>query len=114
MIGVTVLRHESFIANLHSEIVLAVLCLFIGIASNYFLNAKEVMDIYHNIVVLPLLAYLLITILPVIFEHGTATEKTTVVILVAIWALLLWYDMATGRLDQQRWLATNHQWPMHK
>jgi hypothetical protein len=115
LIGATVLKGQSSVSGVLGFLVfqgtVAGMCLIAGLYSNYFLNAKEVMDIYHNMIVLPLLAYLLLTTVPVIFKYGTPLEKTAVVILIVIWALLGYYDIATGRLDQRTWLHNHGGWP---
>jgi hypothetical protein len=115
LIGVTVLRFQSHITgvleNLDFQVILAGVCLIAGLASNYYLNAKEVMDIYHNMVVFPLLAYLVLTTVPVIFKYGTTLEKTAIVVLIVIWALLGVIDIATGRLGQRNWLHNHGGWP---
>jgi hypothetical protein len=60
-------------------------------------------DSYHHLVIAPLLCYLGITLLPVIFRNGTRVEVISTLVLVALWATLVVYDSKTGRLDQRNY-----------
>ena len=115
LIGVTAMSRQSHITGvlgvLDFQVTLVGMCLIAGLASNFYLNATEVMDIYHNIFVLPLLAYLILTTVPVIFKYGTALEKTATVISIAVWTLPGLVDILTGRLDQRQWLHNHGGWP---
>ncbi len=60
-------------------------------------------DCYHHLVVAPLLCYLGITLVPVIFGNGTKVEMVITLFLVALWAGLVAYDIGTKRLDQRKY-----------
>ncbi len=114
LIGTVVLRGQSSIPGWFGsgsfQIALAMICVIAGVVSNNYLNAKEVMDIYHNMFVLPLLAYLILSTVPVVFKYGTARDKKAAVAFIVIWAAFGLYDIATGRLDQPKWLADHGHW----
>ena len=61
-------------------------------------------DIYHHLVIAPLLTYLGMTLVPVIAGGGTWTEKVSAVGLVLLWAVLVVFDAKQRRLNQRRWL----------
>lgn len=67
-------------------------------------------DKYHHLVIAPLLVYLGITLLPVIFYFGTKVECIATICLIALWVGLVVYDMVTGRLNQDRYLASRISW----
>lgn len=64
-------------------------------------------DIYHHLLVAPLILYLAITLLPVIITKGTAIEKSAVMCLVLLWAALIAFDIKYNRVNQREWLE-NH------
>jgi hypothetical protein len=115
LIGMTVMKNQPMVSGvwgvLDFQVTLAGMCLIAGLASNYYLNAKEVMDIYHNMFVLPLLAYLILSTVPIVFKYGTTRDKKAVVAFIVIWAAFGLYDIATGRLDQRTWLHNHGGWP---
>ena len=61
-------------------------------------------DVYHHIVIAPIIIYFGITLIPVIYYHGTKTEKIAVFCLVVIWAVLVVYDAKTKRLAQRSYM----------
>jgi len=70
----------------------------------------EYADRLHNIVIVPVFSYLVVTLLPVIFYQGNSFEKKATIFFIAAWAALVIIDgrtdkKGTNRLDQQPWLA---------
>ncbi|HTE48986.1 MAG TPA: hypothetical protein VK675_03710 [Candidatus Paceibacterota bacterium] len=69
-------------------------------------------DRYHHLVIAPLLCYLFITLLPVIYKNGTEAEIIATLALTVVWALLCVYDVKTDRLNQRQYhglgLAVDH------
>jgi hypothetical protein len=70
-------------------------------------RGPKLMDAYHNFVIVPLLVFLIISFLPVIWFSGTWMERQMTCGLVFIWAGLVLYDIANYRLDQRSWLMAN-------
>lgn len=64
---------------------------------------KQWGDRYHHAVIAPLLCYLGLTLLPVIFWNGTRIEITATVLLILLWAGLVVYDAVTRRLNQRQY-----------
>lgn len=62
-------------------------------------------DRYHHLVIAPLLCYLGLTLVPIIYLNGTLPEKVSTVLLVLLWAGLVVYDTLTHRLDQRNYHA---------
>jgi len=60
-------------------------------------------DAYHHIMIAPLLVYLGITLLPVIWVLGTHAEKLATLFMVLLWATLVVYDAKTERLNQRKY-----------
>ncbi len=61
------------------------------------------MDKWHNRVIVPLLVYLILTLLPVILKHGTRTDIVLASVLLALWCEMLVVDITGDRLDQRLW-----------
>ena len=70
-------------------------------------QGPRLMDTYHNFVIVPLLVFLVILFLPVIWFFGTRMERQTACGLVFVWVALILYDAMNGRLDQRSWLMAN-------
>ena len=77
--------------------------LFLGIMWFALDSPQQWGDRYHHLVIAPLLCYLGITLLPVIFKNGTRVEVVSTICLIAIWAVLVVYDAKTHRLDQRNY-----------
>jgi len=58
-------------------------------------------DRYHHLVIAPVLCYLGLTLVPVIFMSGNRIEKSATILLIMSWAVLVVYDAVTHRLDQR-------------
>lgn len=70
------------------------------------------MDAWHDIIIVPLFAYLAFTLLPVVFirenrkfMNATRAELAVVVCCILIWAALGWFDASQGLLIQRAWLS---------
>jgi hypothetical protein len=70
-------------------------------------RSGQAMDIYHDTVIAPLILYLAITLVPVIYYNGTKTEKLSVLVCFVLWASLVVFDIKYKRMDQRSWLQ-NH------
>lgn len=62
-------------------------------------------DIYHHLVIAPLLCYLGITLLPIIWLSGTHVENYSTLTLILLWAVLVVYDIKTKRLNQREYFG---------
>ncbi|MBI3888508.1 hypothetical protein HY311_01810 [Candidatus Nomurabacteria bacterium] len=60
-------------------------------------------DKYHHLFIAPLLAYCLVTLLPVVWGKGTKVEITATGCLFLVWLVFVIYDAATYRLDQRNY-----------
>ena len=67
----------------------------------------QVMDIYHDLVVAPLLLFFAVTLLPLIYKNGSKKQIIAVVFCIMVWVNLVTYDVITERLNQRQWLR-NH------
>ncbi len=64
----------------------------------------EYADRYHNGFIAPMLTYLLLTLLPVIYLYGTSFEKWATGFFLVLCFVLVLIDIKTKRMDQQGWL----------
>lgn len=69
----------------------------------FITGEKEVGDVYHNVLVLPLLGYLVVSMAPVLLEMSWKMRLIEVALLL-VWVVLIAYDIKTGRLDQKGWI----------
>ena len=69
--------------------------------------ARE-MDIWHGIITVPLFLYLIGTIAPV-YYYASSSELALGVLLIAIWIILVIYDVLSGRMDQRKWIHKNRR-----
>jgi hypothetical protein len=77
------------------------------VAGNGWKFVGTVMDTYHNFFIVPVLLYLLTTMIPLTFCCGSAIEKIATILLLALWTFLVWLDSKHGRLQQCKWLEDN-------
>ncbi|KKU81259.1 MAG: hypothetical protein UY07_C0022G0024 [Parcubacteria group bacterium GW2011_GWA1_47_8] len=70
-------------------------------------RSGKAMDVYHDVIIAPLILYLAITLLPLIWLNGTKTEMVSTTWFIIIWGLLVIFDIKANRMNQRRWLE-NH------
>ena len=68
----------------------------------------QLMDVYHDIVIVPLFLSLAIFLLPVIFMNGKVIDIIFSLCLILLWLLLLMFDLDSGRLNQREWLREHY------
>lgn len=73
-----------------------------GVVWLKFDRPQQWADRYHHAVIAPLLLYLVITLLPVIFTNGNKNEKFATVFFVVLWVVLVFYDGAWFSLRRSR------------
>jgi hypothetical protein len=64
-----------------------------------------VMDKYHHLVIVPLLAYPFLALLPVTCYYGSSFELISFWLLFSSWVILVIYDGRTGRLQQTKYVC---------
>lgn len=110
MIGTTVLQRAGAPEWLHRyQLAIGVVSVGVGIFDATVIaggfRKNTVIDNYHNVVVVPLLLYLvLFTELPIVFDRGKLAEFSGFLICGGIWVATLVYDWTEGRLQQTKWL----------
>lgn len=70
-------------------------------------RSGQAMDVYHDVVIAPIIVYLAITLLPVIYFNGTRIEKVTTVCFILFWLALVVFDIKAERMNQREWLTKN-------
>jgi hypothetical protein len=68
----------------------------------------QFMDVYHDLVVVPIFLSLAIFLLPVIFMNGKVIDIIFSLCLILLWLLLLMFDLDSGRLNQREWLREHY------
>lgn len=111
MIGVTVLQRAGAPEWLYRyQFVSALLSIGMGIFSLTVIaggiKRNTVMDTYHNLVVVPILVYLvLFTAVPLIVTNGSTNEKLALILFEGfVFGMTFIYDFFDGRLRQTKWL----------
>ncbi|NCF75363.1 MAG: hypothetical protein GWO87_02670 [Xanthomonadaceae bacterium] len=68
------------------------------------IRSGKLADIYHDVIIAPMLLYFAITLTPVVFIGGTKIEKNFAICFVFLWFVLVVYDILTDRMNQRRFL----------
>ena len=73
----------------------------------YFLLQKPryTMDVFHAVILAPLLFYFIVITAPIYWCYASWTEKIIGLFLLLIWVALVIYDTKADRMDQRRWIA---------
>jgi hypothetical protein len=116
LIAATILTRGNLVLPswlVNTGIQLAVLlpaCFLLGFVVNVLTlksRSGRMADVYHDVVIAPLMLFFAVTLLPVIYLGGTAIEQTSVVCLVLLWAVLVAYDIFADRMNQRKWLKSH-------
>jgi hypothetical protein len=67
---------------------------------------ETVANTYHNLVVLPVLSYLVVSAAPALFKTRVLKAKVFAAVFVAGWLALLLYDIVVGNLQENSTLQT--------
>ncbi len=90
-----------------AHIALMVVCMCLGLlvfAATLKSRSGQAMDIYHDVVIGPAIAYCAFTLLPLISTSGTDLEWGVTVALTSLWVGLVFYDIWAKLLNQRAWL----------
>lgn len=112
LIAATILQRGGFVvpvklAEVSIQIVFLVASIFLGVVVSFLTHESrsgQAMDTYHDVIVGPLILYLAVMLLPVIYFGGTKAEMATVFCLVLFWLALVVFDVKYKRMDQRSWL----------
>lgn len=117
LIGVTVLKRGAPLPTIwygHStiwpQIIWLLVCVAVGItlfispSHSTPLTNETLPDRYHNLVVVPVYLFLVPAMALVIVYNGTVAEIVIGLLLVAIWACLVWFDYDNNRLNQPEYV----------
>jgi len=116
LIAATILQRgtvapPAWIMNGVTQLGLAVVGVGIGAIvyiCTYDARSAKAMDLYHDLVIIPLYLFCAITLVPVILRGGRWYEIVVSACFVILWLLLVRYDAVNSRLDQRKWLARHH------
>ncbi len=101
----------------HYQLAIVLVSIVIGIldhtvAAGWPKKPQTKMDTYHNLVVVPLLVYLvLFTGLWVNLANGTALERVATITLGVIYLVTFLIDLKTGRIEQSKYLREHSGTP---
>jgi hypothetical protein len=94
---------ENYTIQVWMMCIISVLC---DIVCVFTIGSRSghLMDVYHDVVVCPILLYLSITLVPIVWCNGTTVEKVTVSSLFLLWIVSVIFDHVHDRINQRRWL----------
>ena len=98
----------GWLQNDQAHVIILVGSVFIGVvASVTTLRSRwgQATDIYHDVIVAPVLLYLMVTLLPVIELNGTDGEFWATFCLVMLWVYTVAFDVKHDRMKQRGWLS---------
>ncbi len=115
LIGATILHREGvhipqWLQNIFIHLTILLGSVLFGIIiceSTLDSRSGQVMDIYHDVIIAPLLLYLAITLLPIIFINSTRVEIISTLCFILLWIALVVFDIRYGRINQRRWLQSH-------
>lgn len=70
-------------------------------------RSGQMMDVYHDVVIAPMILYFAIALLPLIYYAGTKTEKRWTICFILIWLALVVFDIKYDRMNQRQWIERN-------
>jgi hypothetical protein len=92
------------------QVAILAVCVVLGFIvwrTTHDVRSAHAADAYHDLVIGPVILFLAITLLPVIWFNAQGYEALAVIIAIAVWAILGYIDVKEGRMNQRRWLV-NH------
>ena len=111
VLGVAVLRRQMaplpfWFGGPTFQVILVVMWAAVAtiVVTKSFLVHQQVMDIYHNVFVTPLLGYLVSMSAGVVLMRGTWDDLVMGLTLFFVWGVLLVDDINNNRLDQRKYL----------
>ncbi len=115
LIGATILQRADvsipmWLQNGWFQIGILVVCFGLGVAISLVTNGMrsgQAADVYHDIVIGPVILFLAITIVPVIWYNARWYEATFIVIAVIVWGSLVYVDLKYERFNQRQWLVSH-------
>ena len=90
-----------------TQAVIIVACFWLGFMADILTlksRSGQVADVYHDVVLAPVILFLVIMLLPVIFKNGRQHEKAAIVLIAAFYFGMVGLDISQSRLDQRSWL----------
>ncbi len=121
LIGVEILKRQTFSAswmgNFNFQLILLLVSVIFGIVYQWIVVVSSkrwgtAADAFHNLLIAPLLVFMLGSTVPVILSCGTRLEWNFAIFLLSVWLATLVFDWVHGRLQQTKWLA-NHGVDLH-
>ena len=64
----------------------------------------KLMDVYHDVVIVPVVIYFAVTLLPVIYLSGTTLEQNFTSLVIVVWLACVFGDIKCDRMNQRRLL----------
>lgn len=119
LIGVEILKrqtyfpawitNETFYSPVFSSPAIAIIIIATGCVYHFAVISKPdkhqtIADTYHNIVIVPLLAILIILISLVTGQYGTDFEKAVSICCLLVWLITMHFDAEQDRFQQTKWL----------
>ena len=90
--------------------VLALLSLFVGVACHFATSTSRVvtlMDLYHDLWIIPLFSYLGFILFPIIIFNGKKKEKAIFAGCIFLWLMLAIFDGNNTLMHQYQWCQHN-------
>ena len=87
----------------HFHLLAIIAAIFVGVFWFMVDVPEQWGDRYHHLVIAPLLCYLGITLIPMVYLNGSNFEVVATACLILLWAGLVVYDAKTHRLDQRNY-----------
>jgi hypothetical protein len=88
------------------------ICIIIGGAMELLAFLKSdnwgtFVDIIHNIIIVPVFLFLLVTMIPITYLSGDFWQKVITFFCFSVWFLLFLSDIEANRLNESAWFEAN-------
>lgn len=77
-------------------------------------RSGQMMDVYHDVVIAPMILYFAIALLPLTYYAGTKIEKRWTFFFILIWLVLVIFDIKYDRMNQRQWIERNLGVQLHQ
>lgn len=110
LIAATILQRTSFETPYWlkaSHLWFAVAMIILGVLiCKTTLSSRDgkVMDIYHDVVIFPIIAYFAFTLLPMIWLYGNTKEQVATFFFIFLWLSCVVFDIMGDRMNQRKLL----------
>ena len=113
LIGATILQRDGvyipmWLQSGWLQVGILVACFSLGVLISLWtkgMRSGQVGDVYHDVVIVPIILFFAITVGPVVWYNARWYELLFVAVAVVVWVTLAYFDVKYERVNQRQWLV---------